>query len=139
MSIQQIVQQLQSQHTHHLNQAARLRRAIEELSALFGVKAPAGRAFTKVMKAQNGQAKALPGTKRRSGKLTLSQAIAYVLGERQKAGVAGATARQLMDGLSQAGYKFGSKNAQNNMNYLYKTLRRNKQFKRAGDGLFALG
>jgi hypothetical protein len=35
--------------------------------------------------------------------------------------------------------QFGSKNAQNNMNYLYKTLRRNKQFKRAGDGLFALG
>lgn len=138
MSIQQIVQQLQSQQQHHLDQAARLRRAIDELSTVLDVKTPLKRTPPKAVQAPNAKLKSLKPAKQRSDKLTLSKALAYVMGEYQRAGSSGTTARQLMEGLRQAGYKFGSKSAQNNMNYLYKTLRRNKQFARAGDGLFAL-
>lgn len=47
-------------------------------------------------------------------------------------------ATQLYDDVYKAGYKFGSTDRKNNLNYLYKVLRINKAFKKSGDGTYTL-
>jgi hypothetical protein len=147
--IRPAIQALQSQFNHHQDQAARLARAIDGLRELVdigtrGAKSapkPAKRKNAKTKKvaaAKSAPAKAPKAAKKANGKPTLSKALAYVLAEHQKAGSAGASAQQLMAGVGKAGFRFGSRKQANNMNYLYKTLRRNVLFKRTGDGQYTL-
>jgi septal ring-binding cell division protein DamX len=152
-AIQQAIQTLQGQLKHHQEQGARITRAINELQGLTDMGAPTTRAVPKAASkpvkrrkvrtkkaaaAKSAPAKTAKPAKKANGKLTLSKALAYVLGEHRKAGSANASAQQLMASIGKAGFKFGGKNQENNMNYLYKTLRKNKQFKRVGDGQYAL-
>ena len=147
--IQKAIQALQSQQKQHQDSAARLARAIEALRGLIDAKAPAAKAIAKPVKRKQSKAKraatvkAAPAkqvaaAKKANGKPTLAKALAYVLGEHRNAGGAGVGAQQLMQDISQAGFKFGGSNQANNMNYVYKTLRTNAQFKRVGEGHYVL-
>jgi membrane protein involved in colicin uptake len=149
--IQKAIQALQSQQKHHQDCAARLARAIEELRGLVDAEAPAAKAIAiakpvkrkqskakKAAAAKEAPAKKVAAAKKADGKPTLAKALAYVLGEHRNAGSAGVGAQQLMQEVGQAGFKFGGSNKANNMNYVYKTLRTNAQFKRVGDGHYVL-
>jgi hypothetical protein len=141
-AIRQVILDLQSQHKHYLDQAARLTRAIEALR-LANTGTPAAKAAGKPTQRKKTAAVQRPAklakpAKKANGKLSLSKALAYVLGEYRKAGAASATAQQLIGDIGKAGFRFGGRNPANNMNYLCKTLRTNKAFKRAGTGKYAL-
>lgn len=69
---------------------------------------------------------------------TLVEALKYVLKHYQDNKSDPVKATQLYDDVYKAGYKFGSTDRKNNLNYLYKVLRTNKAFKKTGDGLYAL-
>lgn len=56
---------------------------------------------------------------------TLAHAIHHVLKSRHDQKSGGATARQLLAEVQQAGYQFGGDNVENRLNYLHKTLRQN--------------
>ena len=56
---------------------------------------------------------------------TLADAIHHVLESRRDQKSGGATARQLLAEVQQAGYQFGGQNVENRLNYLHKTLRQN--------------
>jgi hypothetical protein len=147
--IRQAIQALQSQLKHHQDQGVLIAHAINTLSGLADGGAPAAKAAAKPAKrkkvktkkvaaTKSAPAKAPKAAKKANGKPTLAKALAHVLAAHQKTGSAGASAQQLMADVGKAGFKFGSRNLANNMNYLYKTLRRNALFKRTGDGQYAL-
>lgn len=71
-------------------------------------------------------------------KPTLVEALKYVLAEHQKVKSGPVKATQLYDDVHHAGYQFGGTNRDNNRNYLYKLLRTNKAFKKAGEGVYSL-
>ena len=56
---------------------------------------------------------------------TLANAIHHVLKSRHDQKSGGATARQLLAEVQQAGYQFVGDNVENRLNYLHKTLRKN--------------
>ena len=70
---------------------------------------------------------------------TLADAIHHVLKSRHDQNSGGATARQLLVEVQQAGYQFGGQNVENRLNYLHKTLRQNSnRIKRDAAGLISL-
>lgn len=81
-------------------------------------KAPAPKAATKRPAPASAAAKSKTGP-------TLADAIHHVLKSRHDQKSGGATARQLLAEVQQAGYQFGGDNVENRLNYLHKTLRQN--------------
>lgn len=145
--IRQAIGELQSQLKYHQEAALRLSRAIDNLRELsdIDVEAAPKAAVKTSRKVAPVKKKAPAKTKMRAvppkkgkGKATLAQALLHVLEAHRKAKKRGVTAKQLMSDIQAGGFKFGGGSAENNMNYLYKTLRRHKAFKRVGDGLFGL-
>jgi hypothetical protein len=148
--IREAIQELQSQEKHHLDQAARLTRAIAALQGLVAEVTPTAKAATKPAKRKKTKAKPAAAktvkTKapaktrakgKRKGKASLATALVHVLSAHKGNG-AGVSAKQLYGDIHKAGFKFGGTNEANNMNYLYKTLRKGDQFKRVSDGMYAL-
>lgn len=145
--IRQAISELQAQLKHHQDAALRLSRAIENLRELSDIDAdspkPSPKVKRKVARTKKPVLKAAPkakgaAAKRGRGKETLSQALMNVLEGHRKAKKRGVPAKQLMSDIVASGFRFGGSSPENNMNYLYKTLRRHKAFKRVGDGLFGL-
>ena len=147
--IRQAIGELQSQLKYHQDAALRLSRAIENLRELSDIDVEAAvrpkAAIKTSRKVAPAKKKAPAKTKTRAvaakkgkSKATLAQALLHVLEAHRKAKKRGVTAKQLMSDIHAGGFKFGGGSAENNMNYLYKTLRRHKAFKRVGDGLFGL-
>ncbi len=145
-TIQQAIRALQSEQQRHLDSAAKLGSAIQQLRAVAnGTDEPAAK--TKRQKRKRGKVAQPTNTKKaatprkpakragkRSGKITLSSALFHVLGQYRQAKKEPVGAKQLYDDVQKAGFKFGGGNVANNMNYLYKTLRRSKEIKREGEG-----
>jgi hypothetical protein len=143
--IRQAIGELQSQLKYHQDTALKLSRAIENLRDLSAIETDSPRPTTKVKRkaastkpAPKAKAAKAPGGKRGRGKATLAQALMHVMEAHRKAKKRGVTAKQLMSDIVASGFHFGGSSPENNMNYLYKTLRRHKAFKRVGDGLFGL-
>jgi cell division septum initiation protein DivIVA len=147
-NIRSAVQALQAQLKHHKDSASKIERAIEQLSALADVGPPAAPPKAppskrrksnaeQVAKRQPAPAKSVI-RKKTNGKPTLAQALAHVLGEHRKAGRRGTSGKELFEGVQHAGFQFGGSKPENNMNYLYKTLRRSPQFKRTSNGRYVL-
>jgi FtsZ-interacting cell division protein ZipA len=163
--IRQAISDLQSQLKYHQDAAARLSRAIGNLQDIpdIGKDAAPAKPAAKLKRKKAAASNSKPGKPGKPGKVkaktraatvkavktakpvktgrkktTLAKALQYVLEEHRKAKTRGASAKQLLDEIQSAGFRFGGSNLENNMNYLYKTLRRNKSFKRVGDGLYGL-
>lgn len=141
--IQQAIGELQSQLKYHQEAALRLTRAIENLREISAIEVGSpkpikGKRGGAAIKNAAVKAKPAKAGKRSKGKTTLSQALLQVMEMHRKAKRRGVAAKQLMEDLIASGFRFGSSSPENNMNYLYKTLRRHKAFKRVGDGLFGL-
>jgi hypothetical protein len=146
-SIRQAIGELQSQLKFHQDTATRLTRAIENLRDLVdidkGAEPAKPKPVTKRKRRKLSASKAKPKASAAKGKKegkrpTLARALRHVLEEHRKAKTRGVNAKQLFDEIQTAGFRFGGTNHENNMNYLYKTLRRNNAFKRTGDGLYGL-
>jgi hypothetical protein len=150
--INQAIEGLQAELEYHQEAAARVAQAISNLRSLLGegptkpgpkprkaAKVTKGRKAAKAAK-PTASAKPAPAAKGRKGKkASLKRALQYVLESHRKAKVGGVSARQLFDDVQRAGFRFGGTNRENNMNYLYKTLRKNKSvFKRVGDGMYGI-
>jgi hypothetical protein len=145
--IKQAISELQSQLKYHEDAVSKLSRAIAELRQIAGVDGGAaepakrgpGRKPGRKRKMGKGKAKpAAAPAKTRGKKLTLARALTQVMEAHRKAKRRGVSAKQLLADVLATGFRFGGANKENNMNYLYKTLRRNKTFKKVGDGLFGL-
>ena len=70
--------------------------------------------------------------------LTLKEALRYVLKHHREAKTGPVKGSQLYADIQTAGYKFGSSNRDNNLNYLHKQLRTDSAFKKIGDAGYVL-
>lgn len=155
-SIRHTITELEASATRYEKAAAQARQVAAQLRGLLSVDAPEAPTVTvrrgRKPGPKKGAAKAVPkqkaakaaprkGTaKTRSGKdgPSLHKALLGVLGARREAKAGGASARELFAEVQKAGYRFNSDSAANNMHYLRKVLRLNKQHFKRAKGVYSL-
>jgi hypothetical protein len=145
--IEQAIADLQAHLRYHERAAEKLRQALAQLrdlprevgacaktAAPKSARAPAAKKrSTQPKRASAKKTITRPGRTR----VTLAQVVRHVLEQHRKAGTGGVKPKVLYEQVQQAGYRFGGK-PDNHLRQLYKALRRHAEFKRAGDGTYAL-
>jgi hypothetical protein len=143
--VRQTIAALESQAKHYEEAAQQARDTANRLRELLGAPSPAAPKARKSRRLKSTkpakrtqQARARTTAKRDGAKPPLASFVHHYLLERAKAKTGPASTADILSGIKQLGYQFGSKSEENATHYLRKTLRVNKAFKRARRGQYVL-